>query len=98
MPLMKTLKKATLEMMSSICKVHPKLSSSTLVLFLFDKHDYSHWFFLFQVEMGMKNHEIVPSPLIAAIASLKHGGCHKILKELTKHKLVVYEHGAKKCE
>lgn len=46
----------------------------------------------------MKNHEIVPSPLIAAIASLKHGGCHKILKELTKHKLVVYEHGARKLQ
>ena len=54
--------------------------------------------FPFQVEMGMTNHEIVPSPLIAAIASLKHGGVHKILKELTKHKLVVFEHGAKKSK
>ncbi len=46
--------------------------------------------------MGMKNHEIVPAPLIASIASLKHGGCHKILKELAKHKLICYEHGGKK--
>ena len=46
--------------------------------------------------MGMKNHEIVPAPLIAAIASLKHGGCHKVLKELTKHNLIAYEHGNKK--
>lgn len=48
--------------------------------------------------MGMKNHEIVPAPLIAAIASLKHGGCHKVLKELTKHKLLAYEHSGKKRE
>ena len=41
--------------------------------------------------MGMKNHEVVPTSLVASIASLKHGGCHKILRELTKHKLVCYE-------
>lgn len=44
-----------------------------------------------QVEMGMKNHEIVPVSLLSSIASLKHGGCNKILRELVKHKLVVYE-------
>ncbi|XP_053182012.1 serine/threonine-protein kinase RIO2 [Scomber japonicus] len=43
------------------------------------------------VEMGMKNHEIVPVSLVASIASLKHGGCNKILRELVKHKLVAYE-------
>nr|XP_057927777.1 serine/threonine-protein kinase RIO2 [Doryrhamphus excisus] len=43
------------------------------------------------VEMGMKNHEIVPVSLLSAIASLKHGGCNKVLRELVKHKLVVYE-------
>ncbi|XP_041119129.1 serine/threonine-protein kinase RIO2-like [Polyodon spathula] len=43
------------------------------------------------VEMGMKNHEIVPTSLIASIASLKHGGCNKILRELVKHRLLVYE-------
>ncbi|KGL97020.1 Serine/threonine-protein kinase RIO2, partial [Charadrius vociferus] len=43
------------------------------------------------VEMGMKNHEIVPASLIASIASLKHGGCNKILRELVKHKLLAYE-------
>ncbi|XP_077571051.1 serine/threonine-protein kinase RIO2-like [Stigmatopora nigra] len=43
------------------------------------------------VEMGMKNHEIVPVSLLSAIASLKHGGCNKILRELVKYKLVVYE-------
>ncbi|XP_062307183.1 serine/threonine-protein kinase RIO2 [Osmerus eperlanus] len=44
------------------------------------------------VEMGMKNHEIVPVNLLSSIASLKHGGCNKILRELVKHKLVAYEH------
>lgn len=43
------------------------------------------------VEMGMKNHDIVPASLIASIASLKHGGCNKILRELVKHKLLAYE-------
>lgn len=42
--------------------------------------------------MGMKNHEIVPCSLIASIASLKHGGCNKVLRELAKHKLIAWEH------
>lgn len=45
------------------------------------------------IEMGMKNHEIVPLPLIASIACLRNGGVHKILKELVRHKLIAYEHG-----
>lgn len=49
-----------------------------------------------QIEMGMKNHEIVPVSLLASIASLKHGGCNKILRELVKHKLVVYERSKSK--
>lgn len=44
----------------------------------------------------MKNHEIVPVSLLASIASLKHGGCNKILRELVKHKLVVYERSKSK--
>lgn len=43
----------------------------------------------------MKNHELVPTPLVASIADLKHGGSHKILRELTKHKLVCYEKSAR---
>ncbi|KAM9367701.1 serine/threonine-protein kinase RIO2 [Phaethornis superciliosus] len=50
-----------------------------------------HFRVLTSVEMGMKNHEIVPASLIASIASLKHGGCNKILRELVKHKLLGYE-------
>ncbi|XP_015765644.1 PREDICTED: serine/threonine-protein kinase RIO2-like [Acropora digitifera] len=41
--------------------------------------------------MGMKNHELVPPSLVASIADLKHGGTHKILRELSKHKLLCYE-------
>ncbi|ESP00505.1 hypothetical protein LOTGIDRAFT_212972 [Lottia gigantea] len=48
------------------------------------------------VEMGMKNHEIVPIPLIAAIAHLHSGGVHKILNELSKHRLVAYEKNGRK--
>ncbi|KFR16537.1 Serine/threonine-protein kinase RIO2, partial [Opisthocomus hoazin] len=50
-----------------------------------------HFRVLTAVEMGMKNHEVVPASLIASIASLKHGGCNKILRELVKHKLIAYE-------
>lgn len=47
------------------------------------------------VEMGMKNHEIVHAALVAAIAALKHGGCQKLLQDLAKHRLVLYERGGK---
>ncbi|CAG0905082.1 unnamed protein product [Cyprideis torosa] len=47
------------------------------------------------VEMGMKNHEIVNSALIASIANLKHGGVYKRLKELSKHRLLCFEKGKK---
>lgn len=30
------------------------------------------------VEMGMKNHDVVPTELIAVIAGLRHGGTHKV--------------------
>lgn len=38
--------------------------------------------------MGMKNHEVVPTNLIASIAGLKNGGVHKIIGELAKRNLV----------
>lgn len=43
------------------------------------------------IEMGMRNHELVPLQLLSVIASLKHGGCHKILRELVRYKLVAYD-------
>ncbi|KAG5886295.1 hypothetical protein JTB14_001514 [Gonioctena quinquepunctata] len=47
------------------------------------------------IEMGMKNHELVPGPLVASIANLQHGGVHKLLRELCKHRLLSYERGKK---
>ena len=38
--------------------------------------------------MGSKNHEVVPSPLIAQISSLRHAGISKLLGELLKRRLV----------
>ncbi|KAA0183968.1 hypothetical protein HAZT_HAZT010670 [Hyalella azteca] len=44
--------------------------------------------------MGMKNHELVPGPLVAQIANLKAGGVFKLLrKELCMHRLATYERG-----
>ncbi|GAX73345.1 hypothetical protein CEUSTIGMA_g798.t1 [Chlamydomonas eustigma] len=52
------------------------------------------WRVLTSVEMGEKNHEIVPLPLIDSISGLKHGGAFKCLKTLLRHKLVHHD-GAK---
>lgn len=43
------------------------------------------------VEMGMRNHDLVPTELIGAIAGLKHGGSHKVLSNLLRNKLVYHE-------
>lgn len=48
---------------------------------------------LISVEMGMRNHELVPGTLVNSIATLRHGGCGKILVDLTKHKLLAFERG-----
>ncbi|XP_012534370.2 serine/threonine-protein kinase rio2 [Monomorium pharaonis] len=45
------------------------------------------------IEMGMRNHELVPAILAAQIANLRYGGVHKLLKEMCKHKLLSYERG-----
>ncbi|KAL6501296.1 hypothetical protein OROHE_024943 [Orobanche hederae] len=54
------------------------------------------------VEMGMRNHEIVPSKLISRIASLKHGDSCKVLQILLGHKLVHHDsskfHGLIHCD
>ena len=49
------------------------------------------WRVLVSVEMGMKNHELVPVELINAISGLKHGGAYKFIRELLKHKLVHHD-------
>ena len=40
------------------------------------------------VEMGSKNHEVVPTTLIAQISSLRHAGISKLLSNLLKRRLV----------
>ncbi|GAA5874912.1 hypothetical protein JCM1840_007148 [Sporobolomyces johnsonii] len=40
------------------------------------------------VELGSKNHEVVPSPLIAQLSGTRSGGVNKALGELAKKKLV----------
>ena len=49
------------------------------------------------VEMGMKNHEIVPLNVLASIANLKRGGTYKLLKELCKHRLVQWKRNKYSC-
>jgi len=39
----------------------------------------------------MKNHEIVPQDIICSISNLKHGGVHKLIKELIRWKLIASE-------
>jgi len=46
---------------------------------------------LVAVEMGMRNHELVPTPLIESIAKLNRGGTFKILQVLLRHKLVAHD-------
>jgi RIO kinase 2 len=43
------------------------------------------------IEMGMRNHEIVPVELIIMIAGLKHGGAHRNLTTLLKHSLIHHD-------
>mmetsp|Transcript_21668 Transcript_21668/g.26925 ORF Transcript_21668/g.26925 Transcript_21668/m.26925 type:complete len:354 (-) Transcript_21668:567-1628(-) len=43
------------------------------------------------VEMGMKNHDTVPVPLIVTIAGLRHGGAAKCLNTLLRFKLVYHD-------
>ena len=49
------------------------------------------WRVLVSVEMGMKNHELVPVELVSAISGLKHGGAYKYIRDLLKHKLVHHD-------
>ena len=46
---------------------------------------------LTSVEMGQKNHELVPLELIDSISGLKHGGAFKSIKTLMRHKLLHHD-------
>jgi len=41
-----------------------------------------------KVEMGSKNHNIVPTPLIVQISGLRNGGVNKLIGSLAKRNLV----------
>jgi RIO kinase 2 len=45
---------------------------------------------LVAAEMGMKNHEIVPTTLIESISGLKRGGVFKLIASLAKTKLIAH--------
>ena len=45
--------------------------------------------------MGSKNHEVVPSPLIAQVSGLRNGGVNKILGVLAKRNLVAKAQNSK---
>ncbi len=45
----------------------------------------------------MKNHEVVPLALVAAIANLHRGSVNRALVELMKHDLVAHDRG-KQCK
>lgn len=46
------------------------------------------------VEVGSRNHEVVPTQLITNVSKLRQGGAHRVLSELCKHKLVARENAA----
>jgi len=53
--------------------------------------DRDHFRVLTAVEMGMKNHELVPKDLVVAIATIRAGGTAKILKELCKNRYYIIQ-------
>ncbi|VDN00934.1 unnamed protein product [Thelazia callipaeda] len=48
---------------------------------------------LIAIEMGMRNHELVPLQLIAATAKINRGAVTRILVDLAKHSAVAHERG-----
>jgi RIO kinase 2 len=48
-----------------------------------------------QVETGSRNHEVVPTPLIAEISGVRGGNVNKALGELAKRNLVARVQNAK---
>ncbi|KAF1769675.1 hypothetical protein GCK72_001492 [Caenorhabditis remanei] len=54
-----------------------------------------HFRVLIAVEMGMKNHEVVPLALVSSIAGIHRGGVLRTLNDLCKHQLVAFERSKK---
>lgn len=49
-----------------------------------------HFRVLTAVEMGMRNHEFVPVPVIEQLAALKRSNVYKVIQLLLKHKLLMH--------
>ena len=43
------------------------------------------------VEIGMRNHALVPMALITSIANLRYGGSHKVISSLLRDKLLSHD-------
>ena len=43
------------------------------------------------VEIGMRNHSLVPMALVSSISNLRHGGCHKFMSSLLRDKLLSHD-------
>ncbi|KAJ3448556.1 serine/threonine-protein kinase rio2 [Anaeramoeba flamelloides] len=50
-----------------------------------------HFRVLIGIELGMRNHSIVPTNLIQKLSKLKHGGIYSLINSLHKFKLVHHE-------
>ena len=48
----------------------------------------SHFRVLTAIEMGMRNHELVPIELVRSIAKVRSGGVHKLMGDLLRNSLV----------
>uniref|UniRef100_A0A7S1PIJ9 Serine/threonine-protein kinase RIO2 n=1 Tax=Percolomonas cosmopolitus TaxID=63605 RepID=A0A7S1PIJ9_9EUKA len=46
---------------------------------------------LLSIELGMRNHDLVPTTLIERLADLRHGGTRKCLKSLARKKLIHHD-------
>ncbi|KAK4699811.1 RIO kinase 2, partial [Phenoliferia sp. Uapishka_3] len=72
------------------------MNSTSIPPFIHNRHsDTSFSSSLIQVEQGSKNHELVPTSLIAQISGARSGGVMKALGELAKRKLVAKIQNAK---
>uniref|UniRef100_A0A915PPV3 Serine/threonine-protein kinase RIO2 n=1 Tax=Setaria digitata TaxID=48799 RepID=A0A915PPV3_9BILA len=55
--------------------------------------EHEHFRILIAIEMGMRNHELVPIELIGSIAKIHRGAVVRTLKDLAKHGTVAHERG-----
>jgi RIO kinase 2 len=53
-----------------------------------DKDDFR---VLVAIEMGMRNHEFVPTSLIASVSAMNQGRLYRILSQLHRFRLIVRE-------